>query len=259
MSITSKLHLFVGSSKEGLDIARAVQSELFHDFHTTLWSQGFFKPNSSTLNTLCEKARSFDGAIFILSGDDRTASRDIESMSIRDNVLFEFGLFLGSLGPRRVFFLVDVNDSRRPKLPSDLDGVTPIPFDSSHPEALGVVGHACSTIRGALRSLDKHISASQDSEPKIEKNADFHWAAKYIRQGEELYNIKNIDVSRYLGLCQAWLASIKVAVQINEPLLVLNLREIKTLFGNSIIEYQNTILTNVAILQSIVDNRTRGR
>jgi predicted nucleotide-binding protein len=66
----------------------------------------------------------FDFAVLILAPDDVTI--DQLSPSTRDNVLFEFGLFMGRLGRDRVFVVYD--DSIELKKPSDLAGVMLAPM-----------------------------------------------------------------------------------------------------------------------------------
>jgi predicted nucleotide-binding protein len=71
--------------------------------------------------------------------------------SVRDNVLFELGLFVGRLGAERSFFIVpeDADDFR---LPSDLYGVTYPTFDSKRPDGNweAALGPACNLIRSTI-------------------------------------------------------------------------------------------------------------
>jgi predicted nucleotide-binding protein len=52
--------MFVGSSTEGLPIARAIQIELDHECEVTLWSQGVFGLGEGTLEALVRVAGTFD-------------------------------------------------------------------------------------------------------------------------------------------------------------------------------------------------------
>ncbi len=53
--------------------------------------------------------------------------RQKESLSIRDNVLFELGLFIGKLSRDRVFFIIPEKTDLH--IPTDLLGVTPGKYD----------------------------------------------------------------------------------------------------------------------------------
>jgi hypothetical protein len=59
--------MFIGSSTEGLPVARALQAELEHDVDASVWSQGVFGLSASPLETLVETAASVDFAVFVLS------------------------------------------------------------------------------------------------------------------------------------------------------------------------------------------------
>ena len=100
----SQPRVFLGSSVEGLEIARAIQSNL-NNVYVQLWEQGAFKVSRNYLDDLIQEANSADFAIFILSPDDVTKSRLVEETSPRDNVVFESGLFMGILGRERVFLV----------------------------------------------------------------------------------------------------------------------------------------------------------
>ena len=150
----TKPTVFIGSSTEGLEFARAVRALLSSDAETTLWNEGFFSHLGSTfIETLINALGRFDFAILILTPDDLTTSRGIESMSPRDNVLFELGLFMGHLGRSRTFIMYESN--AEVKLPSDLRGMTMASYE--WPRADGnyraAVGAACDSIRDAIRDL----------------------------------------------------------------------------------------------------------
>ncbi len=114
--------IFIGSSKEGLKIAKALEEKLKGIAEIEIWT-GIFELNKSNFDNLTSQIALYDYAVLVASGDDSIVSRERKYMSPRDNVLFEFGLFVGGLGASRVFYLPE-EDS---KLPSDLFGIT-LPF-----------------------------------------------------------------------------------------------------------------------------------
>lgn len=69
-----------------------------------MWKDGVFQPSSSTLVDLMRILRNSDFAIFVFSPDDVSIMRDNMDQVVRDNVLFELGLFIGRLGQERCFF-----------------------------------------------------------------------------------------------------------------------------------------------------------
>ncbi|MEN9866536.1 MAG: hypothetical protein RL748_2126 [Pseudomonadota bacterium] len=124
--------LFVGSSSEGLKIAKAIQVLLDHSCEVTIWSQGIFGLSEGTLESLVSAMDDFDFAVLVLTPDDLLTSRNEITPTARDNVLFELGLFMGSLGRKRTFIVYD--RSAKLKLPSDLAGVCAATFE---PHATG--------------------------------------------------------------------------------------------------------------------------
>ena len=114
--------VFIGSSSEGLDVAREIELQLQRDAITTIWKDGVFGLGSGTLESLMNALDQFDFAVIVLSPDDLTDSRGRSFASPRDNVIFELGLFMGRLGRSRVF-IVHEHDANL-KLPSDLAGIT---------------------------------------------------------------------------------------------------------------------------------------
>lgn len=124
----SHARVFIGSSVEGLDIARKIRSGFEHDpFDVVIWEDGIFVPSASGIESLEKAAGDFDFAILILTPDDLTQSRDAVLPSIRDNLLFEAGLFMGSMGRGRVFL---VRPRMGLKWPTDFLGITPVDYDA---------------------------------------------------------------------------------------------------------------------------------
>ena len=114
--------VFIGSSSEGLEVARTLQLELDHDAEVELWSQGVFGLSDGTRASLVAAADRFDFAVLDRTADDMVTSRGKQHPAACDNVLFELGLFMGGLDVDRTFLLYD--RTHAPALPSDLAGVT---------------------------------------------------------------------------------------------------------------------------------------
>jgi hypothetical protein len=115
-----KPRIFIGSSTEGLKTATYIKKKLRGKFDCYLWTDNIFKPNESTLERLLKGASLFDFGILVVTKDDYLVTRGKEFKTARDNVIFEFGLFLGRLGPSRSFIIQEGGT----KLPSDLLGTT---------------------------------------------------------------------------------------------------------------------------------------
>ena len=98
--------VFVGSSREALDVAQELRGQLRPEFDARTWDEeGVFRLGQSTLEGLVESLKRFDFAVFVFSPDDLLKSRGEEFRSTRDNVIFELGLFMGHLGRERTIFL----------------------------------------------------------------------------------------------------------------------------------------------------------
>lgn len=148
-----KARAFIGSSVEGLGIAYAVQQNLLHDVESTVWDQGVFQLSATTIESLSQTLESSDFGIFVFSPDDMVKIREKESPAVRDNVLFELGLFIGKLGRERVFFLMPMNEDVH--LATDLLGITPGKFDSNRSDGSmqAATGPACHQIRQQIKKL----------------------------------------------------------------------------------------------------------
>lgn len=130
--------IFIGSSSEGLKVARYIKDILNNDplnedpenkvFECILWNdQKVFAQNTSYLDSLLKAASMFDFGILVVTKDDRAIVRDKAFETPRDNVIFEFGLFIGRLGANRTFVIQE----GEAKLPTDMAGITVARFTTT--------------------------------------------------------------------------------------------------------------------------------
>jgi predicted nucleotide-binding protein len=150
--------LFIGSSTEGLPIARALQAELDEECEPLVWKQDFFVPTGTTIGTLSEKVQSFDFAAFIFTPDDSLIIRGSANSGARDNVIFELGLFMGALGKERVFIIYPRDQELH--LPSDLADFTCLTYRGNRKDQnlRAAIGPAATAIRNRIMSLGIRIS-----------------------------------------------------------------------------------------------------
>ena len=120
-----KPQVFIASSKEGLSVAGAIQSNLISSekVFATLWNQDIFKLSHFTLHDLVNQVNKWDFVIFILTPDDIASIRGGEHKIARDNLYLELGLFIGGLGLDRCFVVIpdSISDFH---LPTDILGLT---------------------------------------------------------------------------------------------------------------------------------------
>jgi len=149
----TKPAVFIGSSSEGLEFARATRGLLMSDAEVSLWNEDFFPLGKTFIETLVDSLPRFDFAVLVLTPDDLVISRDVESFGPRDNVIFEMGLFMGQLGRARTFLMYQ--SGAHVKLPTDLSGVTMALYEWPRRDGnyKASVGSACDSIRQVIREL----------------------------------------------------------------------------------------------------------
>lgn len=144
---SDRIRVFLISSVEALDVARAVHTALdYATFDVIPWNEGVFRVTSYTLKTLEDEVDRADFAIAIAHGDDEVHSKKTDWPAPRDNVIFELGLFMGRLGTDRAILMEPRDD--KVKLPSDLAGVTTITyrFDPSDRDRAAKLAPACNRL-----------------------------------------------------------------------------------------------------------------
>jgi len=157
-----KPKIFIGSSTAAVKYAEAIKAKLQDVGSFTIWrSKKNWHPTQSTLGNLIRLLSEHDFAVLILDAEDETKSNGQVSPSPRDNIIFELGLFMGHLGRCRTFFLcrktIDL------KIPSDLKGITSIPFDGPPHQAKRAVAGACQTIRYQIKRQGVYEPLIKDS------------------------------------------------------------------------------------------------
>ncbi len=165
--------VFIGSSSGGVQIARAIQQNLADDCDIRLWTQGVFSElGNSYLESLINELDKADFAILVLTEDDITISRNQQTVSPRDNVLFELGLFMGRLGRNRSFFVYDKNTNI--KIPSDLSGIIGAAFTMQQSgELIPSLGPACTEIRNSVIKTGLRVITDAAEINTYNKRLDF--------------------------------------------------------------------------------------
>jgi predicted nucleotide-binding protein len=151
-------HVFIGSSSEGLPIAYALQNNLENNAEITVWTQDVFRASEFILESLLKQLTLTDFGIFVFSLDDILRIRGVEQAAVRDNVIFEFGLFVGCLG--RENSIIVAPKGERPHLPSDLLGVNVLQYQASRGDGNldAAVGPVSDKIRKLLAAVQPKTS-----------------------------------------------------------------------------------------------------
>jgi hypothetical protein len=147
-----KPRIFIASSVENFDIADAINVNLEHQAEVTVWKNGF-KLSSSSIDSLVEKSTIMDFAIFVFTPDDVATIRDQSKYIVRDNVLFELGLFTGTLGKERCF-IVKPRDVEL-HFPTDLLGLTPADYEGNRSDGdlVSAINYPCVLIKKQVAEL----------------------------------------------------------------------------------------------------------
>jgi hypothetical protein len=124
----AKPSVFIGCSTEQLPTAHALAARLRSFAAPTVWDNAEFELNESVFDGLLKAAELADYAIFVFDPDDITRIRKVDHRTVRDNVLFEFGLFVGRLGRERAFW-ISARGGDGQHLPTDLTGIIHLSYD----------------------------------------------------------------------------------------------------------------------------------
>lgn len=138
--------IFIGSSSESLEVARKLRVCLNKWATVKIWSDlDIFKPGITTIEGLISLCKEFDMSIFIFNIDDKIISRGQEFHITRDNVIFEYGLFLSTLGRLNTFILQPTGLANF-RLFSDIQGSNILLFDPNKEDIIDALSPAVEQI-----------------------------------------------------------------------------------------------------------------
>jgi len=122
----NNITIFVASSNNHIAVANALKSNLDNlDTESTIsvyvWDERTFTPGGYFLDSLTKQANNCNYAIFIFAPDDQLLIENKQVPTVRDNVLFELGLFSGIIGRDKCFVVMP--DKFNMRIASDLRGI----------------------------------------------------------------------------------------------------------------------------------------
>lgn len=152
-AVTSVLRprVFVASSSEDIQIARAVESNLSGECDVTSWERQVFTPSRVAIESLEKVIGAVDAAVIVLGDTDVSNIRGEEHRVPRDNVMLELGMFIGRIGRSQTFIIVP--EESEPRIPSDLAGINRLRFRSRRGDGnlQAALGSATNAILESLR------------------------------------------------------------------------------------------------------------
>jgi len=145
---------------ERLPDARAIRDRLLDVADVTVWDSVFVL-SRTTIAQLERVITLYDFAVFVFASDDTILNRGTVIGSPRDNVVLEFGMFVGKIGLERAF--VAYNKSGNLGTPSDLDGVTYAIYEAERddPEIAEKIVPACDDVRKIIQLMGRRTAWSK--------------------------------------------------------------------------------------------------
>ena len=165
--------VFIGSSGSSVAVADLIANRLerMGTAKVRVWNEGVFTLNQGVLDRLLDIVNEYDFGVMIWGPDDTTESKGQSAASPRDNVIFECGLLMGTLGKGRVFIVCDSN--AKVKVPSDFAGITLAQYDGSRINEDGE-----SAIRNASDQIAAEIAKPRQHELVGE------WRSRFVKNAD---------------------------------------------------------------------------
>jgi hypothetical protein len=145
-----KPSVFIASSGKSKPLAEAVKLQFEAEADVDIWTENIFKLNEGALDTLLNRASYYDFFIALFAADDKVTLDTGEKDAVRDNVIFEFGLFLGRIGIHRTFFILEEGVD----LFSDWKGITTTRF-VRRDNLVAALGASCIRIRESMKVAER--------------------------------------------------------------------------------------------------------
>jgi hypothetical protein len=186
--------IFVASSTEQLKIAYAIQELLEFDGEVTVWTEGTFKASSYTLDDLLTSIQSHQFGVFVFVSDDRVTMRGQSWPAVRDNLVFEFGLFIGARGRQNCFFVLS-RGTEPAHLPTDLAGLMPLSYAARRTDdnLLAALGPACNQIRRRIAGAHDPVRAAETFRLPTAKDSVETWQRPELTKAREVIRQSSLD------------------------------------------------------------------
>ncbi|MHB0978144.1 MAG: TIR domain-containing protein [Minisyncoccota bacterium] len=148
IDLRRKPRVFIGASVEHLALALAVQQNFEPSIEATVWNQNVFRASEYPIDELLRGLANSDFGVFIAAPVDRATVRNRRHSVLRDNIIFEFGMFVGQLGRHRAFLVVP-RERKDLRLPSDWAGLIAGEYDADRQDG---------NVRAALGPVSEHLT-----------------------------------------------------------------------------------------------------
>ncbi|WP_167618076.1 TIR domain-containing protein [Maribellus sediminis] len=152
--------IFIGSSTCSLEYAQAVKGVIESknlNFDVDIWDDVFGKANSTNIEVLEKAIEDYKFSIFIFSPDDKiNMANNVTEKSIpRDNVIFEYGLFMGKNGRNPNTSFIVPKNWKDLRILSDIDGLNRYSYDYKNTNKESAVRTACDRIINTIQDNNK--------------------------------------------------------------------------------------------------------
>lgn len=184
-------NIFIASSREGLPVAEAVNIKLEYEARVKQWDNAF-DLSSVTITSLIDRANETDFSVFVFHKDDEAIIRDNKYSVVRDNVLFELGIFIGVLGIEKCFILIPKSSENDFHMPTDLAGVTTSTYDDEIDDMVDAVATSCAKIK---QIINKSLKAESTGSAVITENAESIIQKELAATQSEIWRMKH-DLER---------------------------------------------------------------
>lgn len=166
--MAQRRRLFVGSASESKHVAQTLLDELNDPTcEAKLWTHAF-DLGRHPIHSLRDAVDRSDFAVFVFTPDDRIDSRGLQQGIPRDNVIFEFGMFMQKLGETRCYVVRP--EEGDVKALSDFEGMTyasyfpPATSDTDSPDWNDALSSAARKIRYAMKRALKEEAATEPAD-----------------------------------------------------------------------------------------------
>ncbi len=230
-----KPQIFIASSTEGLNIAYLIQELLEDDAECTVWDQGVFDPSSYTMSVLNERLKMTDYGIFVFSKDDTAMIKGREEKIVRDNVILELGLFMGSIGQKNCFIVTP--SSEKIHLPTDLTGITLLKYNPNRKDKnlKAALGPSINKIRNAINNNKSESKGKRLSQDVAEQICEIGLSAFYSsRDGYSKYREDASSIDQYIEKATESICMVSITLATGIPV-----DDICRVFKDKLIQNEN--------------------